>query len=165
MQVMKTEAMFKILESYTVAGFEPTMILTVCTRRPRSARGRPASRRKARPRRGPPTSRTSTNKWSKTRICGSQASFTRTDKNWSDFACLTLGCQIFIDTINQNWEKNTKLPLNYQMSIKCTKWPKYIPKGQRTFSIPRLSQVYPNWDFGFEKKTSGNPGPTNVRCT
>jgi hypothetical protein len=26
-----------------------------------------------------------------------------------------------------------------------------------TFSIPRPSKIYPNWDFGFENKPSGNP--------
>jgi hypothetical protein len=26
------------------------------------------------------------------------------------------------------------------------------------FSIPRLSKVYPNWDFWFENRPSGNPG-------
>jgi hypothetical protein len=31
------------------------------------------------------------------------------------------GCQIFLDTINQNDEKYTKLTLNYQMAIKYTK--------------------------------------------
>jgi hypothetical protein len=32
------------------------------------------------------------------------------------------GCQIFIDTIYQNGGKCTRLPLNYQMTIKHTKW-------------------------------------------
>jgi hypothetical protein len=32
------------------------------------------------------------------------------------------GCQIFLDKIYQNGRKYTKLPLNYQMSIKYTKW-------------------------------------------
>jgi hypothetical protein len=31
----------------------------------------------------------------------------------------------------------------YQMDIKYTTWPKNI-----TFSIPRLSKIYTNWDFG-----------------
>jgi hypothetical protein len=31
------------------------------------------------------------------------------------------GCQIFLDTIYQNGEKYTKLPLNYQMAIKYTR--------------------------------------------
>jgi hypothetical protein len=26
------------------------------------------------------------------------------------------------------------------------------------FSIARPSKIYPNWDFGFENKPSGNPG-------
>jgi hypothetical protein len=33
-----------------------------------------------------------------------------------------LGCQIFLDTIYQKGEKYTKLPLNYQMAMKYTKW-------------------------------------------
>jgi hypothetical protein len=31
----------------------------------------------------------------------------------------------------------------------------YVPR----FSIPRPSLIYPNCDFWFEKKPSGNPGP------
>jgi hypothetical protein len=27
------------------------------------------------------------------------------------------------------------------------------------FSILRTSKIYPNWDFGFENKQSGNPVP------
>jgi hypothetical protein len=25
------------------------------------------------------------------------------------------------------------------------------------FSLPRATKIYPNWDFGFENKPSGNP--------
>jgi hypothetical protein len=39
------------------------------------------------------------------------------------------------------------------MVVKYSKWPKYIT----TFSIPRSSKIYPNWDFWSEKITSGNP--------
>jgi hypothetical protein len=33
------------------------------------------------------------------------------------------GCQIFLDLIYQNGRKCIKLPLNYLMAIKYTKWP------------------------------------------
>jgi hypothetical protein len=42
----------------------------------------------------------------------------------------TLGCQIFMDTINQNGGKYTKLPLNYQTVIKYVPIPN-IPNGHR----------------------------------
>jgi hypothetical protein len=41
-----------------------------------------------------------------------------------------------------------------QMSVKYAKWPYNIS----TFSNLGPSKIYPNWDFWFEKKTSGNPG-------
>jgi hypothetical protein len=42
----------------------------------------------------------------------------------------------------------------YQMVIKYPKWPWNIS----TFSNLWPSKIYPNWDFGFENKPSGNPG-------
>jgi hypothetical protein len=42
----------------------------------------------------------------------------------------------------------------YQMAVKYSKWSKNIP----TFSIPKPSKIYPNCDFWFENKPSGNPG-------
>jgi hypothetical protein len=41
----------------------------------------------------------------------------------------------------------------YQMTVAYFKWPKNIP----AFSILRPSKIYPNWDFWFENKPSGNP--------
>jgi hypothetical protein len=71
------------------------------------------------------------------------------------------GCQIFLDTIYQKGRKYTKLPLNYQTAIKYTKCPEYIPNVHRigipNFSIPRPSNIYPNWYFWFENIPSGNP--------
>jgi hypothetical protein len=55
---------------------------------------------------------------------------------------------------------------NYYKINKCPKihaqWLQNIPNGQNvhitTFSIPRPSNINPNWDFWSEKKTSGaNP--------
>jgi hypothetical protein len=40
------------------------------------------------------------------------------------------------------------------MLVKYSKLPDFIT----TFSIPRSSKIYPNWDFWSEKKPSGNPG-------
>jgi hypothetical protein len=40
------------------------------------------------------------------------------------------GLPDFFDTIHiPKWGKNTKLPLHYQMAIKYTNWPYYIPNG------------------------------------
>jgi hypothetical protein len=55
----------------------------------------------------------------------------------------------------------------YQMNTKCTKWSQIIPMSVRyskwpqnilTFSNLRPSKIYPNWDFWFGNKPSGNPG-------
>jgi hypothetical protein len=49
------------------------------------------------------------------------------------------------------------------MAVIYSKWPKNIPN----FSIPRPSKIYPNWDFWFESKPSGNPafsGMSDRRC-
>jgi hypothetical protein len=61
---------------------------------------------------------------------------------------------------HQNGKKYTKWPQTipndhklYQMALKLSKWSLNIP----TFSIPRPSKIYPDWDFWFENKLSGNP--------
>jgi hypothetical protein len=58
-------------------------------------------------------------------------------------------------------EKCTKLTQNvsndhkiYQMVEKYFKWPENIP----TLSNLRPSKIYPNWNFLFENKPSGNHG-------
>jgi hypothetical protein len=38
---------------------------------------------------------------------------------------------------------------------------KYIPR----FSKARPSKIYPNWDFWFENKPSGNPGSAKAPMT
>jgi hypothetical protein len=52
------------------------------------------------------------------------------------------------------------------MTTKYTKWPKNISNGHKIdqmvlklpiFSIARPFKIYPNWDFWFENKPSGNP--------
>jgi hypothetical protein len=40
-----------------------------------------------------------------------------------------------------------------QMSVKCSKW----PKNMSPFSNRRSSKNYPNWQFWFENKPTGNP--------
>jgi hypothetical protein len=55
------------------------------------------------------------------------------------------GCQIFIYLIYiPEWGKYTRLPLKYQVAIKYTKCPSYIPNGHRIFPnffIPKLSII------------------------
>jgi hypothetical protein len=46
------------------------------------------------------------------------------------------GCQIFLDTIYQNWGKCTKLPLNYHMAIKY-----------QIAEIPNGDKVYQRFPF------------------
>jgi hypothetical protein len=81
------------------------------------------------------------------------------------FCCVEQGCQIFLRTKYQNGKnmpnshdlhlpnvhkKYNKRPKMDQVSIK------YI--HQPTSSIARHSKIYPNLDFWFENKPSGNPG-------
>jgi hypothetical protein len=70
------------------------------------------------------------------------------------------GCQIFLDTIYQTegkmYQITTTLPNGhkiYQMTVKYYKW-RYLILA---FFILRSYEIYPNWDFGFENKPSGNP--------
>jgi hypothetical protein len=42
------------------------------------------------------------------------------------------------------------------MAIKYTKWQKYIPNGH-------IICIYPNLDFWFENKPSGNPGSGGLK--
>jgi hypothetical protein len=91
------------------------------------------------------------------------------ESNWKNYTfeskftkdlCINRCCLIVFDTLYQNGEIYTKLPIGhkiYQMAVKCSKWPNNIP----TFSIPKPFKIYPNWYFWFENKPSGNPG-TNV---
>jgi hypothetical protein len=66
-----------------------------------------------------------------------------------------------------------KLEKMYQMNTKCTEWAYmyvHIPNVSKigipnehkihmsTFSNLRPSKFFPNWDFWFENKPSGNPG-------
>jgi hypothetical protein len=46
----------------------------------------------------------------------------------------------------------TDINYRYQMAINYSKWSQNKP----TFPWP--SKIYPNWDFWFESKPSGNPG-------
>jgi hypothetical protein len=50
--------------------------------------------------------------------------------------------------------RSKKIPKLYQTkTVKYCKWSFYIP----TFFILRPSKIYPNWNFWFENKPSGNP--------
>jgi hypothetical protein len=63
------------------------------------------------------------------------------------------GCQIFLGPC-------TKWSCMYQMVIKYPKCPQNIWYGHkiRFFSNLSPSKIYPNWDFWFENKPSGNLG-------
>jgi hypothetical protein len=63
-------------------------------------------------------------------------------------------------------EKSTKCTQNVpnghklsQVSLKYSKWPSNI----LTISNLRPYKIFPNWDFWFENKPSGNPAATLVR--
>jgi hypothetical protein len=47
------------------------------------------------------------------------------------------------------------------MVIKYSTSPQYVPNGHKLYKhfpiYVRPSKIYPNWDFGFENKPSGNP--------
>jgi hypothetical protein len=53
-------------------------------------------------------------------------------EDWSRSYC-DQGSQIFLNTINQNEVKFTKLPLYYQMTIKYNTRPYYIPNGYKIY--------------------------------
>jgi hypothetical protein len=76
--------------------------------------------------------------------------------------CRIQGCQIFLGAWYQDWKK-------------CTKWTQNVPNGHKSshtyvrkiFQMyqqyiniyqSQALQIYPNWDFWFEKKPSCNPG-------
>jgi hypothetical protein len=71
------------------------------------------------------------------------------------------GLPDFFDTVYQNgeigiYQITTKLQIGHkihQMAGKCSKWLKNIP----TISVPKPLKIYPNWNFWFENKSSGNP--------
>jgi hypothetical protein len=48
------------------------------------------------------------------------------------------------------------------LAIKYTKWPQNIPNDHKIYQhflfYIRPSKIYPNWDFWFENRPSGNPG-------
>jgi hypothetical protein len=68
----------------------------------------------------------------------------------------TQGCQIFLETIYQNGGKYTKLPNDHKVYPKAVIYSKWT-KNIQSFSNLRPSKIYPNWDFWFENKPSGNP--------
>jgi hypothetical protein len=75
------------------------------------------------------------------------------------FKCTKLGVPDFTWSKHIKREKYTKwtqpIPNShklYQMTEKYSKWAYNIT----TFSIRMASKFYPNWDFWFEKKPSGN---------
>jgi hypothetical protein len=85
------------------------------------------------------------------------------------YACAGYASHICEDCISGlpdfSWSKFTKMIKNYiqsphklyQTAINYTKWPYNILNGHFTFYILRPSKFYPNRDFWFENKPSGNP--------
>jgi hypothetical protein len=59
-----------------------------------------------------------------------------------------------VPNLGKNIPNDYKITKMYPVIVQYSKWPVYIT----TFSIPRSSKIYPNWDFWFEKKPFGNPG-------
>jgi hypothetical protein len=61
-----------------------------------------------------------------------------------------------------SWSKIPTRGKIYQITTNYTKWPKNRPNGHKipipNFSIAIPSKIYPNWDFWFENKPSGNTG-------
>jgi hypothetical protein len=64
------------------------------------------------------------------------------------------GCQIFLGPKYQNGGKYTKLPQNIPSGLNGRKIDQMVIKYTKIFP----SKIYPNWDFWFENKPSGNPG-------
>jgi hypothetical protein len=69
-------------------------------------------------------------------------------------------CQIFLGPEIPKREIYTKSPQTipncykiYQIALKYSKGSYNIP----IFIIPRPTKTYPNWDFWYENKPSGNP--------
>jgi hypothetical protein len=62
------------------------------------------------------------------------------------------------NTPNDRKLYQTAITYMYQMPEKYSEWSFNIT----TFSIPRPSKFYLNWDFWFENKPSGNPWRTNI---
>jgi hypothetical protein len=77
------------------------------------------------------------------------------------------GCQIILGTTYQNGEKI------YQITIKCSKWPQFIPNGHSWNQMTRIhipnghkieqhlplqkpSKIYPSCYFWLENMPSGN---------
>jgi hypothetical protein len=81
---------------------------------------------------------------------------------FSFFKSRKQGCQIFLDTMYQNEGNYIKLPQHYQNDRKiCPMTRKIFQMSIEYTSISHSnapSKIYPNWDFWFENKPSGNPG-------
>jgi hypothetical protein len=63
-----------------------------------------------------------------------------------------------------SWSKHAKTGKIYQMTTNYTKRPYTIPNDRKISqmvmkctNIPRPAKIYPNWDFWYEYKPSGNP--------
>jgi hypothetical protein len=74
------------------------------------------------------------------------------------------GCQIFLDTIYQKPRKmyqiTTTLPNGHKIYHMAVNYSNHQIYRHYPFYV-RPSNIYPNWDFWFENKPSGNPGQTD----
>jgi hypothetical protein len=87
-------------------------------------------------------------------------------------------CLFLLPSLSFHYWPSTELPDFYWYMIpkpeKWTKWAQNVPNCHKispmsakyskrpqnifTFSNQRPSKIYPNWDFWFQNKPSGNPG-------
>jgi hypothetical protein len=74
-----------------------------------------------------------------------------------DLACKVRAARFFLAQKRAKlYQISVKLPIGHkmhQMAVIYSKWLQNI----LTFSIPKPSKIYPNWNFWSENKPSGNP--------
>jgi hypothetical protein len=74
------------------------------------------------------------------------------------------GCQIFLGT---TYPESGILTTYYTklLPIKYTKWPNLFPtdiKYTKNYPFQGPFKIYPNWNYWYENKPSGNPGTVSL---